>query len=284
MVDLERINIFGVYDDVDPNNHIDYLETLTLGKSPIYHYVSKDVFKILVQHNNHNNHENKEIEGSEGSEGTGRVDLFITSNIEMTSCFFNVIYVSNKGSTIQYKNIVNDEILPISDIKPSDIEIYLDYELNIFDSIKRANDLYIKNTKRKITLDMNKTNILVLCANDRSIKEQKYKKILKKISNNNNLINNNDNQEKENVYYVGFDISFESENKIRCDISNLSVNGKFNIVISEHCPFFVINKNIEKISSITINNGCLITPAYIIYYEEFFEKIFEDVYTLYIKK
>jgi len=78
-------------------------------------------------------------------------------------------------------------------------------------------------------------NVLVLCANDKSIKNGKSMRIVDELKY---FTNDRINKNRANFYYIGIDLNENSENSCKGTISkclkNLRI--KFDVIVNENCP------------------------------------------------
>lgn len=149
-----------------------------------------------------------------------------------------------------------------TDIKLAEIIDYIDKTKDVFTALKNSVSNYIDNVKVEISLPINRTNILILCANTKTIKDESAKGIITNLLKSVNF-------ENVDFYYLGIDINEISSNGIiRCKLNNFILNSienpnKFDIIVSEHCPFFVIGNDLNRIYSIINDDGIFISPSYL---------------------
>jgi len=159
---------------------------------------------------------------------------------------------------VEYQEIKNNNYykeLKCCNIKISDLNV--ENRVNVFDSLNIAVENYMNSIKININvIDIQKTNILVLCADNRSIRNKKCEKIIKKILQEDFSFENCD------FYFVGIDVTEDKPFIYNSYVQNISSNNKFDIVLLEHCPSFVVESNYSLIRNLVDNNGMIICPDY----------------------
>jgi hypothetical protein len=169
----------------------------------------------------------------------------------------------------KYNFKVKDNDILLSDILP-----YINQINELIKAITDAYDIYIDNIKRSFTLNKDKINILVLCATTESIIIEKFKRIIYKTIGDCNYDNTS-------IYYIGKHIYIENDNILRCTINGLSLgdkSAKFDIIISEHCPFPAFYNAYEKLYNILNDDGYIISPNYKTDNNIEFSNLFENYY------
>lgn len=192
---------------------------------------------------------------------------------------FNSVKISDNFKIIAYNfNGTSNkiEIFPKNnDILIGDLDmIELIYGSDILSCMDNLIINFIENTKVSIKLNKNKFNILVMCAEDKSIINEVYKNILEEL---NCSIEKNGN---EDIYYVGYNINIPNKPYInRVSVENLKLIGdtKFDLVISEHCPFSVILNNSNLILSLMAEQADLISPFYKNVNKDVFQTLFKEI-------
>lgn len=156
-----------------------------------------------------------------------------------------------------------------NDIKIAEIIPYIDDKLGMFDAIRIAMIEYITNIKAEVSLRQDRTNILILCSTTKSINTKVYMRIIRDVLGD--VI-----YRSEDIYFLGRDLSDinmfkdnENCNIVRCTLENFTliyndINNpiKFDVIVSEHCPYPIINKNIKKLNTMLSDTGILISPKY----------------------
>ncbi len=103
-------------------------------------------------------------------------------------------------------------------------------------------------------LNILKKKIVVLCANDKSVIEEKFKKILSKVGV--------ELEEEYDVYYVGKTLTEELPFRLQRSLDELEFED-VSIVINEHCPYFIFSSKIKyDISKMLISGGIFVTLDY----------------------
>lgn len=199
-------------------------------------------------------------------------------------------YIEEKYKLYPYQQYLHDKKEEINevDIKIEQILPFINENLSVFSAISNVLPIFINTNRVNITLNSDKFNILVLCATTTSIQKQKYKNVIKMTLGN---VHYNDSD----VYYLGVNINKESYPYIsRCVFTNFHLNensSKFNLIISEYCPFSVIYENSNHISNLLSDSGTVISPKYSSIanpkkFEEFFTTLAGDVksnFSIYVR-
>lgn len=161
------------------------------------------------------------------------------------------------------------------DIKLS--ELNCNPHLNVIKSLNKVIDRYLHSIKIEIQ-NNEKTNILILYADNGTINNQKYKRIIKELLGNDIIFDDVD------AYYLGINIGINNPPFInRGSINNIECEGKFDIILSEHCPLKVFNDNLELFKSLLKDKGMIIIPDYKIKNINGLRKIIENRYIGYMK-
>lgn len=174
------------------------------------------------------------------------------------SPFKNIVNLTENLSITNYEELEitekNMEILE-SDIRMKDL--VCKKKISFIKSLDVAIEKYVSEATPELKiLDKQKTNILVLCANNTSIKREKYKIIMKK------LLGTDVSFENADVYFLGKDIAKETAYITRASLYNVTCNDKFDVIIIEHCFYEVAQENLELIRSFLDERGMIITPNY----------------------
>lgn len=166
-----------------------------------------------------------------------------------------LFYIINKDIEPRFMWIDNKNLKT----KMSEIIPYIKNRMDVFDAIKGAIAVRVKNKKVVLSLDKSKYNILVMCATQKTIEKQEYKRIIRAVLGDVHL----DNTE---VYFCGYEISDESYPHINaCDVKNISLLDNehgFDLLVSEHCGYHIIRDNLALLYSMLNDDGGLITPDY----------------------
>lgn len=100
-------------------------------------------------------------------------------------------------------------------------------------------------------------SILVLCADDPSFLNSKFKKILRVMGNLKQPI------EEYKIYYIGLKLTEVLPFRLNGGIDRISELGMFDIIINEHCPNFVFKSGMQsEIFNHLKSGGNFITPNY----------------------
>lgn len=190
---------------------------------------------------------------------------------------------------IKNNNIIGRSI-SISDKRKYNVKIaelipFINEYSQVFTAINNAIRTFYESTHIEIILNSNRTNILVLCADDYTIKSERSKTIL-------NIILDKPKYENTDFYYLGYNISETKDPYIiRGSVNNLKLNGSiyFDIILIEHCPYPVFSNNILNLKNILKNNGLIVSPNFADHmiskvYEEFDRVIETSRYFAFSKK
>lgn len=134
---------------------------------------------------------------------------------------------------------------------------------------QKEDDYFLKRILEKDKEDENKkrtiknNKILVMCATNETVLDNKWEKIINNVNRNiNPKINTNDFE----PYYIGVELNqllpFKVQDKV-INIENHYKDMKFDIIISEYCPKNAFNKEcIKSIHSLLSDDGLYIIPNY----------------------
>lgn len=178
----------------------------------------------------------------------------ITTIDDMDLMEYNYIYENTNKKEIKHSDIRMQDILP-----------YCEQELPVYECLEHAVHKYISNTHVEIGLNSVKTNVLILCADDRTLHGIKSKRIIHSVLGDDIIFDDTD------FYFTGANIA---KNKCpfinRVLAQNLTVvsKTKFDLIVLEHCPFMILTDNLEKILPLLDLNGMIISPTYRFYEQD----------------
>jgi len=152
-----------------------------------------------------------------------------------------------------FENDIDEEI--IYNIKDRYKNVLEMEEKRIEMEEKRIEIENIKKREDDLIMMKNAKKILVLCATDESILLGKYKNIL--------YPNEKDKYDGRfnDIYYCGDELTNVNPHVINCLIDELStkIHEKFDVVINEHCPFFIYTETgVKQIYDILKDDGTFI--------------------------
>lgn len=185
----------------------------------------------------------------------------------ITRCPYNYKFDERVSSTdvyIKHDNIIGRSITSYSrrecDIKISELIPNIKDSDSVFFFLDKSIRRLIESLQIEILPLANRTNILVACANDTSIKKNLSKKIMNSVLGN-SIYSDTD------FYYLGFDIAdISNPYVIRGSINKLILSNdglvKFDIILIEHCMYTLLNKNILRLYNMLNENGLIISPTY----------------------
>uniref|UniRef100_A0A6C0BC76 Uncharacterized protein n=1 Tax=viral metagenome TaxID=1070528 RepID=A0A6C0BC76_9ZZZZ len=177
---------------------------------------------------------------------------FIEPSIDFEGFFGFHTFKSNKLSyTNEFKDSIRDSDITLSnflDYNPS-------YDLSreyLEDYIREFIKHFVDREIVELELNPSNFNILVLCSNDKDIKNKRVVKFIKECMSSDVEIDND-----AKIDYIGHDISINTNNIHRCNIENLVLNGSkcFDIIISDKCGKINLISNIKIIKNL-LGPGC----------------------------
>lgn len=183
----------------------------------------------------------------------------ISSKLSKTNQSNQSTKIDENLSLIEYQEINSKDVKYVfydCDIKLSELDC--NPRSNVVKSLNKAIKNYLASIKLKIEIQNSEmTNILVLCANNITIKRQSYRNIVKY------LLGKDVTFDDVDTYYVGVDIGINKEPFVnRGYINNIECEGKFDVILSEHCPDSAFNENLELLKSLLKDDGMIIIPDY----------------------
>lgn len=171
----------------------------------------------------------------------------------------NNIPISN---IYEFSKILEIDTLPIEKCIDFILMLCSGYNLSHFSDpinfIKNRIDNIIESKKEQI---FKPNRILILCADDNSFLEEKFKRILNSVQTRYNFLNYN--LEDYDIYYIGVKLTECLPFRINGTIEKIDILDKFDVILSEHCPFFAFNLDVQTmIISHLKSNSYFITPNY----------------------
>lgn len=182
-------------------------------------------------------------------------------------CDVGVITFNNSIINLE---IINYENLPVvtsskveekikTNFKLGQFLDYVDFDESVFEALDLAIREYLEKSEVNFILDASKVNILVLCADDHSIKTRRAEKLI------NNVLGEV-RYENTDFYYVGYNILNEELPFIRRgSAKNVTLFDdliKFDIILVEHCDHRIFNTNAWHYYSILKDDGIIVSPEY----------------------
>lgn len=165
----------------------------------------------------------------------------------------------------EFSKILEIEDLPIEECIDFILTICSGYNLShVRDPIKfikiKIDDII--ESKREHIFKPNR--ILILCADDNSFLEEKFKRILNNVQTRYKFLNYN--LEDYDIYYIGVKLTECLPFRINGMIEEIEKLDRFDVILSEHCPFFAFNLDVQAmIISHLKDYSYFITPNYNIF-------------------